>query len=344
MAEALPTQRECPQCNTVMKPFTVQSRKPDVDVELDRCHNCGGVWFDAGELELATGRKVVKSSKPCDRFCPKCLIPLLNADLTTGVAVETCRSCGGTYLDAKDIATVTRDKPARPPEDVSFLCPTCKQRKPFASAQVTSVGSECMDCATKHGRAWKTGDSESMFGAFISWLRGDEKPHAARPSAPASVPSPSAPPPASSAPRPASPSAPRPPRAASLTCPSCTGAMHEFQVGKLTLDRCTFCRGLWFDGGELEAALGRRPSAKLAEGVDNSRRCPRCTVVMRAAEVGGLRVEFCGQCQGVFLDDGELTAMNGGKPVRVQVDAPPPARPEKQVQDDVMRWLDSLGV
>lgn len=332
MADALPTKRECPQCNTVMKPFLVQSRKPDVDVELDRCHHCGGVWFDAGELELATGRKVVKSSKPCDRFCPKCLIPLLNADLTTGVAVETCRSCGGTYLDAKDIATVTRHQPAKPPEDVSFLCPTCNQRKPFATAQVTSVGSECTDCATKHGRAWKEGENESMFGSFVAWLRGDEKPAAqARPSAPVPAPAPSAPPPAT--------------RKPSITCPSCTGAMHEFQVGKIALDRCTFCRGLWFDGGELEALLGRRPSAKLAEGVDNSRRCPRCTVVMRAAEVGGLRVEFCTQCNGVFLDDGELTAMNGGKPVRVQVDAPPPpARPDAKVKDDVMDWLNQLGV
>jgi Zn-finger nucleic acid-binding protein len=167
--QGLPEQRECPQCNTVMKPFWVQSRKPDVDVELDRCHNCGGIWFDAGELETATGRRVIKSSKPCNRYCPKCLIPLLNADLTTGVAVETCRSCGGTYLDAKDIVAVTKHAPARPPEDVSFLCPTCQQRKPFSTAQVTAVGTECGECAKKAGGGKESG----VFGSFVAWLRGD---------------------------------------------------------------------------------------------------------------------------------------------------------------------------
>jgi Zn-finger nucleic acid-binding protein len=111
----------------------------------------------------------------------------------------------------------------------------------------------------------------------------------------------------------------------------------------IEFDRCHACGGVWFDAGEFEAVLGKRPSAKLVEDIDNSRRCPRCAVVMRAAEVGGLRVEFCTQCHGVFLDDGELTAMNGGKPVRVQIDAPPPARPDAKVKDDVLDWLNSLG-
>jgi Zn-finger nucleic acid-binding protein len=130
-----------------------------------------------------------------------------------------------------------------------------------------------------------------------------------------------------------------------LTCPGCTGQMRAFQAGTLTLDRCTFCRGLWFDGGELEATLGKRPQARLTDGQESSRRCPRCVTPMRPAECGGLRVEFCTRCNGVFLDDGELTALNGGQPVRIQAgQPPPPPRPEKQVQDDVMGWLESLGV
>lgn len=130
-----------------------------------------------------------------------------------------------------------------------------------------------------------------------------------------------------------------------LTCPACTAAtMRPFEVGKLELDRCTFCRGLWFDGGELETALGKRLAAQLTEDQESSRRCPRCTIAMRPAVVAGLRVEFCTKCNGVFLDDGELTAINGGQPVRIQAgEAPPPARPEAQVKDDVMSWLDSLG-
>ena len=131
------------------------------------------------------------------------------------------------------------------------------------------------------------------------------------------------------------------------TCPGCSAQMRPFPAGKVQLDRCTFCSGLWFDGGELEALLGKKLPAKLDPDVITSRRCPSDNLSMQAAEVAGLRVEFCTQCHGVFLDDGEMVALNGGKPVRVQAgQAPPPAaaaRPEAKVKDDVMDWLNKLG-
>lgn len=119
--------------------------------------------------------------------------------------------------------------------------------------------------------------------------------------------------------------------------------MRAFQAGTVELDRCTFCNGLWFDGGELEQVLGKRPPAKLDPQLQTSRKCAACSLPMRAAEVGGLRVEFCEKCHGVFLDDGELRAINGGQQVRIQVaDTKAPARPDAQVKDDVMGWLDAL--
>jgi hypothetical protein len=160
---------ECPQCNTAMSAFTVQSRKPGVDVELDRCDACGGVWFDAGELEAATGRTVVKSARTSDRFCPRCLIPLLNAELTGAVAVESCRTCQGTYLDGRDVLTVSKGAPVKPPEDVKFVCAACKQRKPFATAEVTDRGTVCADCHA--GR--ETTDASSTLKSFVGWLRRD---------------------------------------------------------------------------------------------------------------------------------------------------------------------------
>lgn len=172
----LPTQMECPQCNAPMKSFWVQSRNPGIDVELDRCHKCGGVWFDAGELETATGRSVIKSMRASDRFCPRCFIPLLNAELTAGVAVESCRTCKGTYLDSRDMHTVTRSAPVKPPEDVSFVCESCGQRKPFATAQPTARGTECGDCFVRNGSAAASEDVKaraSVFGSFIGWLRRD---------------------------------------------------------------------------------------------------------------------------------------------------------------------------
>lgn len=172
----LPTDMECPQCNHPMRPFMIQSRNPGVDVELDRCHNCGGVWFDSGELEIATGRSVIKSMRASDRFCPRCAIPLLNAELTAGVAVEACRTCKGTYLDARDIHTVTKQSPAKPPEDVSFVCEACHERKPFAHAQPTSKGTVCSDCYARAGSPAPTAEEQeraSVFSSFVGWLRKD---------------------------------------------------------------------------------------------------------------------------------------------------------------------------
>lgn len=132
------------------------------------------------------------------------------------------------------------------------------------------------------------------------------------------------------------------------TCPGCSAQMRPFPAGKVELDRCTFCSGLWFDGGELEALLGRKLPATLDPDVITSRRCPADQTSMQAAVVAGLRVEFCTQCHGVFLDDGELVALNGGKPVRIQPGQPAspaaaPRAPEK-VKDDVMGWLNALGI
>lgn len=114
--------------------------------------------------------------------------------------------------------------------------------------------------------------------------------------------------------------------------------MRPFQAGAVELDRCPFCRGLWFDGGELEQVLGKKLVGALDNTISTSRRCAKCTTPMQPAVLGELRVEVCTTCRGVFLDDGELTKLNGGQKVRVQ------ARDEAQVRDEVAGWLKSLGV
>ena len=48
--------RDCPDCRTRLQPFWVPARRLGDEVELDRCNDCGGVWFDAGELSDASGK------------------------------------------------------------------------------------------------------------------------------------------------------------------------------------------------------------------------------------------------------------------------------------------------
>ncbi len=115
--------------------------------------------------------------------------------------------------------------------------------------------------------------------------------------------------------------------------------MKPFAVGKVELDRCTFCRGLWFDGGELEGVLGKKIAPTFSAGMSTSRKCAACNKPLVPAELGGLRIEVCRIDRGIFLDENELTALNGGKKVSV-------AQPqiEAKMKDDVGAWLESLGV
>src|SRR4051812_6384942 len=126
-------------------------------------------------------------------------------------------------------------------------------------------------------------------------------------------------------------------------CPSCSIAMKGFPVGGVELDRCTFCKGLWFDGGELSAVLGKKVAPALDKGV-TARSCAECQVSMTPAQLGGLRVEVCTRCDGIFLDEGELVAINGGQRVTVaqQKQAAPMA--DGKVKDEMKSWFDSLGV
>ena len=44
--------RSCPVCELLLKKQTLRS------VETDHCDSCGGVWLDAGKLELLTEQNV----------------------------------------------------------------------------------------------------------------------------------------------------------------------------------------------------------------------------------------------------------------------------------------------
>lgn len=47
-----------------------------------------------------------------------------------------------------------------------------------------------------------------------------------------------------------------------LKCPKCGHDMKEEVVEGVTVERCTFCEGLYFDAGELERAFLRKADAR----------------------------------------------------------------------------------
>jgi Zn-finger nucleic acid-binding protein len=95
--------------------------------------------------------------------------------------------------------------------------------------------------------------------------------------------------------------------------------MESVTVDGVTVDRCTGCRGIWFDMLEQEDLKKLRAAKKVDIGDPklgkalNSKRdieCPKChapTVKMVVANHPEIQYEACATCYGVFFDAGEFT-------------------------------------
>lgn len=105
-----------------------------------------------------------------------------------------------------------------------------------------------------------------------------------------------------------------------LQCPKCSAPMEQVQVEATQVDRCTKCRGLWFDALEdqdirgteaaetLDTAAVPPESGKREKGAID---CPRCkTRMIHMVDRLGKRIQYesCPRCHGKFLDAGEFRA------------------------------------
>jgi Zn-finger nucleic acid-binding protein len=113
-------------------------------------------------------------------------------------------------------------------------------------------------------------------------------------------------------------------------CPHCREAMETVELrtdGRMTVERCGSCMGIFFDPGELEDLLDasvsdvqevdrERLDTLLAEEVDTDRPvvyvpCPDCGALMNRRNYGakaGVIVDICKE-HGVWLDGGELGSL-----------------------------------
>jgi Zn-finger nucleic acid-binding protein len=105
-----------------------------------------------------------------------------------------------------------------------------------------------------------------------------------------------------------------------LQCPKCRAPMEQVQVERTQVDRCTKCRGLWFDALEDQDIRGTEAGERLdtapveaRPGTADSRSidCPRCqTRMIHMVDRMGKRIQYesCPRCHGKFLDAGEFRA------------------------------------
>ena len=103
-----------------------------------------------------------------------------------------------------------------------------------------------------------------------------------------------------------------------MNCPKCSAAMEKVQYESIEVDRCTDCRGIWFDmleqehlkalEGSEEIDIGDPEVGKQTNIVDQIN-CPVCATRMIRMVDGRqphIWFESCTVCYGVFFDAGEF--------------------------------------
>lgn len=103
-----------------------------------------------------------------------------------------------------------------------------------------------------------------------------------------------------------------------MNCPKCDHPTEQVRRGSIEVDRCTNCKGIWFDMLEaehLKAAEGSEAidigDPKVGDEYDKIDRinCPKCTEPMLRmvdAQQPHIWYEACPVCYGLFFDAGEF--------------------------------------
>ena len=106
-------------------------------------------------------------------------------------------------------------------------------------------------------------------------------------------------------------------------CPRCGVGLNETEVGGVSVEGCVGCGGVWFDAKEM-SALARESSGYLQtledrfwpSVTDLKKReqavCPNCSEPMVQFEFPhspGVTLDGCMKCKGIWVDDGELSAI-----------------------------------
>ncbi|MDH3716182.1 MAG: zf-TFIIB domain-containing protein [Gammaproteobacteria bacterium] len=103
-----------------------------------------------------------------------------------------------------------------------------------------------------------------------------------------------------------------------MICPKCKSTMELLTYEGVEVDRCIGCKGLWIDGGEMEALRIRKAATHIDIGEPSSATevrerdkfaCPRCSGGMvRMVDLNQSHIwyEKCSSCGGLFYDAGEF--------------------------------------
>lgn len=106
-----------------------------------------------------------------------------------------------------------------------------------------------------------------------------------------------------------------------MNCPKCKSEMEKVTYQDITVDRCTGCKGIWFDMLEKEDLEKLKGSEAIDVGDANVGKkfnemgrisCPVCKgAMLRMVDSRQPHIWFegCPTCYGIFLDAGEFRDM-----------------------------------
>ena len=105
---------DCPVCKDAM--ITLELK----DVEIDYCTDCGGIWLDAGELELLLGepqkakqlldsfqieRRSEERIRPCP-ICDKKMQKIKVGSSAPVLLIDKCRRGDGLWFDRGELSDI----------------------------------------------------------------------------------------------------------------------------------------------------------------------------------------------------------------------------------------------
>ncbi len=99
-----------------------------------------------------------------------------------------------------------------------------------------------------------------------------------------------------------------------MECPKCGAEMEILDFKGVEIDRCTRCRGIWFDRLEVESMKELEGVASIDIGLGANEElndqlfveCPRCFSILDQRVEYDIKYELCLSCYGTFFDAGEF--------------------------------------
>lgn len=111
----------CPRCNSQLTKKSLRDFK--TTIEVDHCVNCGGSWFDNGELSAVektiepTFFEIKKLPQQKDQLkalkCPSCsdhpYLDKADHPRDKKVVLDYCPSCKGIWLDSGELEAIRKE-------------------------------------------------------------------------------------------------------------------------------------------------------------------------------------------------------------------------------------------